>query len=171
MENSPIGYRARATKQILETTINVGRQTMDTQELTGKLRQIKQLADECLLGLNSKRGKLAKSGATRKSLFHSIPQEFDFNVPLQPFMARYSKGMSGPKKFTLLLARLTEGDLKKEISLAQIETNWNKMTSAHLLGMKFNRFYPVQAKDRDWVEAKRKGFYNLRPNWEGIIKQ
>jgi hypothetical protein len=144
---------------------------MDTQELTAKLLQIKELADECLLGLNSKRGKLAKSAATRKPLFHSIPQKFDFNMPLRPFIGRHCKRMSGPKKFTLLLARLTGGDLKKEISLAQIETSWNKMTSAHLLGMKFNRFYPGQAKDRDWVESKRKGFYNLRPNWEGIIKQ
>lgn len=144
---------------------------MDTQELTGKLLQIKQLADECLLGLNSKPGKLTKSGATRKLLFHSIPQKFDFNVPLRPFIARYSKGMSGPKKFTLFLAKLTGGDLRKEISLAQIETNWNKMTAPHLLGMKFNRFYPGQAKDRDWVDSKRKGFYKLRPSWEGIIKR
>ena len=144
---------------------------MDDQELLVKLHQIKQLVDDCLLKLKSKPRNSSKHGDTRKSSTRQIPQKLDFNVPVRPFIRKYAKGMSGPKKFTLLLARLVGGDPKKEISLAQIETNWNKMTSAHLLGMKFNRFYPGQAKDRDWVDSKRKGFYNLRPSWEGIIKQ
>jgi len=144
---------------------------MDEQELTEKILQIKQLADECLLGLHVAPSKTRKNRRQPRSGTQPSSQKLDFDVPLRPFIRKYAKGMSGPKKFTLLLARLVQGDLKKEVSLGQIETNWNKMTSAHLLGMKFNRFYPVQAKDRDWVHSKRKGFYNLRPNWEGIVKR
>jgi hypothetical protein len=144
---------------------------MSDQDLMGKLLQIKQLIDECLLGLKSKPRELSKNRVTRKSSIRPVTQKIDFNVPLRPFIRKYAKGLSGPKKFTLLVARLVEGDLKKEISLAQIETSWNKMTAAQLLGMRFNRFYAGQAKERDWVDSKRKGFYNLRPSWEGIINQ
>lgn len=78
--------------------------------------------------------------------------------------------MSGPKKFTLLVARFVKGDLKKEIALSEIRRNWNKMSAKTLLNMKFNLFYPSQAKENDWVESKRKGFYNLRPDWKEILK-
>ncbi|MFQ5663677.1 MAG: hypothetical protein ACE5HL_07590 [Terriglobia bacterium] len=93
----------------------------------------------------------------------------DFGMPVRPFIKRYSKGMSGPKKFTLLLARLVKGDPKKQIQVGEIEKHWDKMTS--LMGIDFNRFFPSQAKDNDWVESKRKGFYNLRPGWKDIFSR
>lgn len=144
---------------------------MDDKELIKTILEIKRLADECLTGLSSKESEAKKHRRKIKTRVESNPTHVDFNMPLRPFIRKYAKDMSGPKKFTLLLARLVQADLKREVSLAEIERNWNKMTSAQLLGMKFNRFYPVQAKDRDWVDSKRKGFYNLRPSWEGILNR
>ena len=83
-------------------------------------------------------------------------------------MKSYSKGLSGPKKFVLLLSCLAKGDLRKKVPLREIEGRWNRMTS--LLEMNFNRFFPAQAKDNDWVESKKKGLYNLRPIWRDILK-
>lgn len=144
---------------------------MDDKELIKKILEIKRLADECLTRLSSTESEAKKHRGKIKTRVESNPTRLDFNMPLRPFIKKYAKRMSGPKKFTLLLARLTQGDLKTELPLGQIENNWNKMTSAQLLGMKFNRFYPGQAKDNDWVESKRNGFYNLRPGWEGIVSQ
>jgi hypothetical protein len=102
--------------------------------------------------------------------FKEITEEIDFDIPLRPFVKKYTKGMSGPKKFTLLVAWFVKGDLKKEAALSEIRKNWNKMSSKTLLNMKFNLFYTNQAKENDWVDSKRKGFYNLRPNWKGILQ-
>jgi len=93
----------------------------------------------------------------------------DFDIPIRPFTRKYAKGMSGPQRFALLLARLVKGDLKKEVRLKEIETKWNAMT-ALMERMEFNRFFPSQAKDRDWVESKQRGSYNLRPNWMQIFE-
>jgi hypothetical protein len=146
------------------------RAIVDNQGLVKKILEIKELADECLAALASKESEAKKQRQTTTRA-QSNPARLDFNMPLRPFIKKYAKGMSGPKKFTLLLARLAQADLKTELSLGQIETDWNKMTSAQLLGMKFNRFYSVQAKDNDWVESKRKGFYNLRPGWQRILSR
>jgi hypothetical protein len=102
--------------------------------------------------------------------FAGITGEIDFDIPLRPFVKKYIKGMSGPKKFTLLVSWFAKGDLKKEIALSEIRRNWNKMRAKTLLNMKFNLFYTSQAKENDWVESKRKGFYNLRPSWKEIFK-
>lgn len=83
-------------------------------------------------------------------------------------MKAHAKGLSGPKKFALLLGWFAKGDLKKEVAHSEIEAQWNRMTS--LLEMKFNRFFPAQAKDNDWVESKKKGLYNLRPGWRDALK-
>jgi len=93
----------------------------------------------------------------------------DFSMPIRAFIKKYSGRMSGPKKFTLMLAYLAKGNLDKEIMLTDIEDRWNRMTSKSLLGMKFNRFYSSQAKENDWVHASKQGSYHLRPNWKSIL--
>jgi hypothetical protein len=77
--------------------------------------------------------------------------------------------MSGPQRFTLLLGRIVKGDLKKEVRYKEIEKHWNRMRGL-MDKMAFNDFYASQARDRDWVEAKRHGSYNLRPNWMQIFR-
>ena len=91
-------------------------------------------------------------------------------MPVEPFIKEHVKGMSGPKKFVLLLSWLVKGALKTEVSLSDIQVQWNKMTRKSLLGMEFNRFFPAQARENNWVESKKKGSYNLRPSWKDIFK-
>lgn len=135
---------------------------MNQAKLIAALEEIKALAEECVcVTVEHPKPRSFKKGLQTKShrSFH-----VDFAKPLRPFMKTYSKGLSGTKKFVLLLSWLTKGNLKKDVALKEIERQWNRMTS--LLEMEFNRFSPARAKDNDWVESKKKGFYNLRPNWK-----
>jgi hypothetical protein len=95
--------------------------------------------------------------------------DVDFSTPLRAFIKKYSGGMNGARKFTLVLAYLAKGSLEKEILLTDIERHWNRMTSKTLLGMKFNRFYTAQAKENDWADVAKQGTYHLRPNWKSIF--
>jgi excinuclease UvrABC ATPase subunit len=141
---------------------------MNNEQLERDIKLIKELAERCLSGLKStvkqRRSANPSSGVTKSNL-----ARIDFDIPIRPFVKLYSKGLAGPKKFTLIVAYLSKGDFKKEVTLAEIEKTWNKMTAPHLLGMKFNRFYAGQAKDNDWVETKKKGTYNLRPSWKVVV--
>ena len=93
----------------------------------------------------------------------------DFTMPLRPFVKKYSVGMNGAKKFTLLLAYLAKGDVTQTVALSAIEAQWNKMTGKGLLGMSFNRLYTSQARDNDWACTEKTGAYRLRPSWKGIF--
>lgn len=143
---------------------------MDPNKLTCTLQQIKTLVDECLKDI----GDAARpKRASKKPPAHSHvpePPSIVFDKPLRPFIKQYANGMSGPEKFVLLLSRLVKGDLKKEISLEEVQRHWNKMTSKPLLDQDFNYFFPAQAKDNDWVETKKKGLYKLRPSWKDVFK-
>ena len=138
---------------------------MVESNIRDNLLKIKALIDECLTNVES-----PQLVRTAKSIPRFLTDtQVDLNIPIRPFIKKHAKGMSGPKKFTLLLAKLAKGDLKAEIALSEIERNWNKMRSTSLMGMNFNRFYPIQAKNNDWVDSARKGFYKLRPSWRQIF--
>jgi hypothetical protein len=142
---------------------------MNHAQLVEKLTRIKLLADECLRDLAvSQRQQRVGAVPTAKVKSVHVTSDLDFTLPIRPFIKKYAAGLSGPKKFTLLLARLVERDLQKEISLLEVEKAWNGMTSL-MGGMKFNRFYSQQAKDNGWVDTKKKGMYTLRPTWKEII--
>lgn len=95
----------------------------------------------------------------------------DFSTPIRPFVKKHAVGMSGPKKFTLVLAHLAGGDVGKKVSLEEIERQWSRMTAKGLLGIKFNRFYSANAKDNDWVNTEKSGLYHLRPSWQSIFDE
>jgi len=144
---------------------------MNKTELISSIQQIKDLAEKCLESLGESS---ASSQQTPKKPNDPVltpkPLSIDFDIPMRPFIKKYAKGMSGAKKFTLLLSRLVNGDLKRELALSEIEKYWNKMKSKNLLSMDFNRYFSAEAKNNDWVDSKKKGFYNLRPSWKGIFK-
>jgi len=143
---------------------------MNSKNLAAKLENIKMLADECLADLNLSESTSSLKKAHRDSIKENkLNSKPDFTMPIRPFVKKYAKGMSGPKKFTLILAYMVKGDKSIQISLESIKNSWDKMTSGSLLGMKFNRFYSGQAKDNDWVESKKSGNYNLRPSWMDIF--
>ena len=139
--------------------------------LIDRVRQIKEIAESCLQELASmKGGGGGKSELARKAKPGAMEEkrDLDFDKPIRPFIKEYSKGLSGAKKFTLLLAYLSKGELKREVKLVEIEKRWNKMKG--LFGVRFNGYYPAEAKDKDWVDSRNKGMYNLRPSWKGIFK-
>jgi hypothetical protein len=141
--------------------------TMDRSKFIATLQQIKALTEECLRAVGEK----PEPKSRKKELAQARspgPVQVDFDKPVRPFMKSYAKGLSGPKKFALLLSWLGKGDLKKEVALSEIEKRWNGMTA--ILEMEFNRFFAAEAKDNDWVESKKRGQYNLRPAWRDILK-
>jgi hypothetical protein len=144
---------------------------MNRSKLIATLRSIKALTKECLEGLgdSAESKRLTKKFSTRSR--PASPVSIDFDKPLRPFVKQHAVGLSGPKKFVLLLSRLVEGDLRKEVSIEDIRKHWNKMKAKSLLGLDFNRFYPARAGENDWVETKKKGFYNLRPNWKQALEK
>jgi hypothetical protein len=142
---------------------------MDQQEIVEALRQIGALAEKCAQALVAgvPQGPTAKPRQPRNR--KPASPHVDFKKPVRPFVKSYGGGLSGPKKFTLLLSWLAAGDLRKEVSLAEIKNQWNRMTGKTLLGMEFNGFFAAQAREEDWVELKKKGIYALRPDWRRIF--
>jgi hypothetical protein len=144
---------------------------MNRSKLISTLQQIKALAEECLEDVSDS---ATSKRLTEKPLVRpraASPVSIDFDKPLRPFIKEYARGLSGPKKFALVLSRLVKGDLKKEIALEEIQKHWNKMRAKSLLGLTFNRFYPARAAENDWVESKKKAFYNLRPSWKQALEK
>jgi hypothetical protein len=137
----------------------------NSNEIVAKLQEINRLVSECvaLCELTPTKTAPLKKAERRETL------SVDFSIPIRPFVKKYAPGLSGPKKFTLLVAYLTQGDSKKTISLEDVKGQWNNMTSKSLLGMKFNLFYSSSAKDNDWVHTPSTATYAVRPSWKNIL--
>lgn len=138
---------------------------MGKDKLIQKLNQAHIIIAECLADLEEK--EVVKSIKGDPKAREDSGTEVDFSKPFRPFVKKYTKGKSGPKKFVLLVAYLTKGNMLQSTSLNDVETQWKKMKS--LLGSDFNRFYSSQAKNQDWVDSPRQGFYVLRPNWKNVL--
>jgi hypothetical protein len=89
-----------------------------------------------------------------------------FSLNPRAFMKKYGRSGTGPQKFTLLLARLANGDGSKEVAFETIRDQWDKMKG--IIG-KFNPAYSTRAKDEDWIDTKKQGVYVLRPSWKEAI--
>jgi len=94
--------------------------------------------------------------------------DLDFSLNERAFVKRYASGKSGPKKFTILLAYLSDGQIGTNIQLSDIKKRWNKMKS--LLG-KFNMFYSNEAKNKGWVDSKEYGKYSLTKEWKESLSE
>jgi len=142
---------------------------MDKDALLASLKQIELHTKKCfaiLEGESTARSSPKKRSAQAKE---SRIQSPDFRKPIRAFVKKYAKGMGGPAKFVLLLSHFAKGDMTREIACSDVEKQWNKMTSATLLGMEYHHSYPRRAVDNDWVDSKKKGLYFLRPDWLGIF--
>jgi len=140
-------------------------------DLIERLEQAQIILNEALV--------LAKKGVRKrppsKEPHHanekSSLEPLDFTMGIRGFVKRYAKGISGPKKFALLLAYLAKGDLKKTIPFVEIKKHWNNLTAKSLFGMEFNSFFASFAKENDWVNSEKNGSYNLRPSWKAIFNE
>ncbi len=90
----------------------------------------------------------------------------DLTLPLRPFLKKYSRGRSGPSKFTLLLAHLAKGNVNVGIDYTELVRAWNRAT-AHL--GQFNPAHTTRAKDKGWVDSPKQGQYVLRPSWKQAL--
>ena len=106
----------------------------------------------------------AKRAAPKKS---QQMTQLDFSLPVRPFIKRYARGASGPRKFAILVARLAKGDAKAEVAFKDIEKQWNKMTQ--LMGGRFNSAHASRARDNGWVDSPKHGVYKLLGDWAGAL--
>ena len=138
-----------------------------SSEIVSQLTKAREIIDQCLNSLAT--GSVAPQRVTKKSV-NATPVKLNFTLNERHFISTYGKGLSGPKKFVLLLARETKGVVGVEIELATLRTKWNKMTAKNLMGYDFNLFYPNDAKTRGWIDSKKPGKYHLCSNWMDIFK-
>ncbi len=118
-------------------------------------------------GPQGTRGVRAKRAEARKPPRSRQTAELDFSLPIRPFIKRYAKRVSGPRRFAILVAHLAKGDVKAEIAFKDIEKQWNKMTQ--LMGGRFNPAHASRAKDNGWVDSPRHGVYKLLGGWGGAL--
>lgn len=109
----------------------------------------------------------SKTGRIRKSA--SVPPKIDFSLNERNFIRTYARGMSGSKKFALLLAFLVKGKVGESVGANVITARWNKMKAGNLMGYAFNTKYPTEAKTSGWVDLRKHGTYCLLNSWMEIF--
>jgi len=141
-----------------------------SSELIRLVEQARGLLDQALaLAKKGDPVKAPRKTPTQKPSAHKRT-DADFTTPIRAFVKRFSPGMNGARKFTLLVAYMAQGDDTKRVALGDVEKKWNSMKASNLLGMKFNRRYSSQAKENDWVNTEKTGVYYLRPSWKEIFE-
>jgi hypothetical protein len=116
--------------------------------------------DDASLEVKTSRPARVKNAVSQKAV--------DLSMPIRAFANRYARGLSGPKQFTLLVAYLSKGDPKTQVSRAEVEKAWSKLTG--VLGKRFNPAHTTRARDNDWVHAEKTGAYTIRPSWKDALK-
>lgn len=111
--------------------------------------------------------------SARKSKGRSVPRpsaptRLSFDLNLRAFMKRYTSGLQGDQKFTLLLARLAKGDTSKRVTFDEIRSQWNRMKT--VMGGKFNAAYSNRAKEHGWVDVPKRGEYVLSAQWKEALE-
>lgn len=93
-------------------------------------------------------------------------QALSFSMNPRAFMKKYARGLTGDRKFALLLSRLAKGSASNEVPFETVRGHWEKMTS--VIG-KFNSAYSIRAKDNGWVDTRKPGVYVLTPTWKEVL--
>jgi len=140
------------------------------KDISTRLLEAKAILDECIVVLtNGKAQNRSKSLSKVSKIKSTRPTKLDFGLNERNFIKIYAKGLSGPKKFTLLLAYVVKGKTGTEVELSKLRLMWNKMTSKNLMGYNFNLKYPNEAKTQGWIDSKKSGVYHLRQGWMDIF--
>ena len=133
---------------------------MSKNDLTLLITRIERLEAE-VFGDEAKR---SKKDSIKTSVKTKKPK-LDFSINIRAFVKRFAADKSGPKKFVLLLAYLTKGELGKDVALSDIRKEWDKMKGKSMLG-EFNRNYSNTAKTKSWVNSSEYGTYCLADSWQ-----
>ena len=145
---------------------------MEKEEIIIQLQKAQKIIDLCVAELGATAIKLPRS--VKKVPATSVPKQgvpdMDFGLNERNFIKTHASGMGGPKKFVLLLARMTQGKTDTDIEVSAIAAKWNKMTSKDLLlGYSFNAKYATVAKTEGWIDSRKYGTYHLRKTWKDIF--
>jgi hypothetical protein len=144
---------------------------MDAALLIADLEQARLLIEkslDTLRGQPSSQTLQSNAGIAQPKLLleRNLPSDIDFSTPARPFMKSFA-GLSGARKFVLLVAWMSKGDPETQVSLSEVENLWHSMSG--MLKATFNRKFTSDAKESDWVQTKKVGFYNLRPSWKEVL--
>src|ERR1700674_3905140 len=101
---------------------------MNRSKLIATLQQIKALTEEALSesDVAAPRPRSERIATPQVKSPVSVVQP-SFNTNVLAFMNKHAKGLKGPQKFTLLLARLAKGNASHQVSRADLQSHWNKM--------------------------------------------
>ena len=91
-----------------------------------------------------------------------------FSGPIRAFVKKYGRQLSGPERFTILVAYLCKGRVGTPVLNTEIEKHWNKMKPL-LGGKKLNRAHSTRAKEHGWIDSPSRGKYVLCAGWEGAL--
>jgi hypothetical protein len=95
---------------------------MSKNDLSSIISRIERLEAE-VFGDKTKRAKNnTKTSAKAKN------PKLDFSINIRAFVKRFATDKSGPKKFVLLLAYLTKGEIGKNVVLGDVRKEWGKMS-------------------------------------------
>jgi len=116
--------------------------------------------------------RVSKSAKASKAMAktHAAPRpttKLSFSLNSRAFMNKYAKGMSGSRKFTLLLAHLVQAKTGQEIAGVRIASTWNRMKS--VLGGAYNAVHATRAKAEGWIDSPKWGHYALSSSWKETI--
>lgn len=139
---------------------------MISEKYVATLQQIKAIVDEALREASSAPSpkRRAQPEAPRR-LGHTTQLSFETNI--LAFMNKHAKGLKGPQKFTLLLARVLKGSTTGEVSYQDIKAQWNKMRT--VLGGPFNPVHGNRAKAKGWVDSEKHGMYKITRAWKDAL--
>ena len=93
----------------------------------------------------------------------------DYSLNLRAFMKKYAGGASGSQKFTLLAARLAEGNQGADVEGKLLTAEWNRMKP--IMGGSYNSAHATRSKDQGWIDSPSKGHFKLGVNWKDAIPE
>lgn len=142
---------------------------MDNKEIQNRLRQIISLAETCLAELgvvkSKNQGRVARSAS--KKITTQIGK-LDFKLNSRAFFKKYGKGLSGPKRFVLVVAYIAKGNKQSNLTSDEVKSCWNKHQKL-LDGKLTTGVYGTRAKEDGWLDATKNGSYHLTDSWETIF--
>ena len=141
---------------------------MDRDRLIATLRQIKSLIDRTIEEIEQEGSKSKRLPVPRRGRRAKVA-EISFSTNLLAFMKQHARGLSGDQKFTLLLARLVEGNTSQQVPVADLKKRWNRMKV--VLRGRFNAAYANRAKANGWVDTPKHGVYTLSASWKEALNK
>lgn len=144
---------------------------MDKKNILSQLYEARQLIENCISEFSKTDNSTRKAGRAlpKISVKTKTRPKLNFGLNERNFIKTYAKGLSGRKKFVLLLAKITKGKIGTDAELKLIRSKWNKMKSKSLMGYEFNLNYPTEAKTQGWVDSKKSENYHLCDGWMKIF--